>query len=430
MHARQLDALHRRGDLVHPRELLLAGRGDLSRGLHRLGHARAQRLNRLAGRGRLNHAGIDRLARLFGGEHRAGHGFLNVVQDSPHLRGRLSRLLRQRADFLRHDGEAPAFVARFRRLDRGVDGEDLRLRRQILHGGNDYADQLALLTQIHDAPGDHAHLLADVFHPLDRLAHCACPGARRLGRLLRLLGDHLRLLARYLRGVFHLLDRRRRLTHLGGCFDRGRGELRGGPDDFVGKRREAFCREQHLTILIRDVRRPLLHAHLEFIARFSQRLLRDPALGIGAVDRPGAPPDQHAEDRDAHARQHREAEFAFVIPGMFPRDPQPAQRHHHRRSRGQEPARHAPADGIAHEHRHHPAIRPGEKDAARQQRKAERRMGSHLRVPCERGDVFRAIRVADQGQHRYETRRQYQRLRGSAAPRRLAIQQQQSPADE
>src|SRR5579862_3192707 len=149
--ARLLDAFHGRRDLVHAHLLLLAGGGDLGRRLGGVDDAAGQRFDRFASRDGLPGAGFHGLGALLGGHDGGRRGFLDVAQNRSHLPGRFARLLGQTLDFLGDDAEPFAVIAGLGRLDGGVDGEQVRLRREILDRRDDLADRLALLAQLHHA---------------------------------------------------------------------------------------------------------------------------------------------------------------------------------------------------------------------------------------------------------------------------------------
>ena len=159
---------------------------------------------------------------------------MDVAQNCAHLRRGLLGLFGEDFDLLRDHGKTAAFVASLRGFDRGVHREQLRLRGQIIHAGDDFADGLALRAEAQDALGDGPHLRADALHAFDGLVHGKFPAQRNLGRILRLAGDGLRAVARHLRSLPHFLDRRRGLGHGAGGLRRARGELLHGGDDLPG----------------------------------------------------------------------------------------------------------------------------------------------------------------------------------------------------
>lgn len=132
--------------------------------MRRFANARGQRLDRRARLFGLPGARLHDLAPLLGRQHRRRRRLLNVVQDRPHLRGRLPRLLGQTLHFLRDHAKALAVLARPGRFDGGVDREQIRLCRQILHRRDDLSDGLALLAQPPHARRDRVHLLTDPGH--------------------------------------------------------------------------------------------------------------------------------------------------------------------------------------------------------------------------------------------------------------------------
>ena len=99
-------------------------------------------------------------------------------------------------------------------LDRGVDRQQVRLRREILDRGDDLPDGLALLAQTHHAFRDRLHLGADSLHPRNHVRRGLAPALRDLRRFLRSVRDYLGLLARQLwRSEADLLHGCRRLGH-------------------------------------------------------------------------------------------------------------------------------------------------------------------------------------------------------------------------
>src|SRR5579862_9401433 len=79
LRGRDLDVLHRRRYLIHAQQLLLAGGGNLSRGLRRFRDAFRQSLHRIPGLGRLFHPGFHRLGALLGSQDRTIGRLLNVA---------------------------------------------------------------------------------------------------------------------------------------------------------------------------------------------------------------------------------------------------------------------------------------------------------------------------------------------------------------
>ncbi len=182
--------------------LFLRPCGDVADDVVDLGHLRHDPLQRLAG---LGHQ-LDALIDLRG---RSRNQRLDLL-------GRLGRALRQRAHFRGDDREASAGVARARRLDPGVQREQIGLERDLV----DHADDLA----------DLLRRFRDGVHRLDRLAH-------HDGALLGVLvggGDDLarvdRAFGRFLDGRGDLVERRRRLLE-------ARRLLLGAPRQIVGGRR-------------------------------------------------------------------------------------------------------------------------------------------------------------------------------------------------
>ena len=137
--------------------------------------------------------------------------------------GRLGRALRQRPHLRGDDGEAAAGVARARRLDAGVQRQQVRLESDLV----DHADDLA----------DLLRGFLDAAHRVDGLA-------RDLAALFRIgLGgrDELARMARAFRG---LVDRCRDLFERGGSFLEARCLLLGTAEDRPPPSRFPPCRSE------------------------------------------------------------------------------------------------------------------------------------------------------------------------------------------
>ena len=90
--------------------------------------------------------------------------FLDVAQDRADLHGRFLGLVGQVLDLVGDDREAVALLAGAGRLDRGVQGQQVRALGDVVDRGDDLADRLRLLAQGDDVLGDLLDLLADRFH--------------------------------------------------------------------------------------------------------------------------------------------------------------------------------------------------------------------------------------------------------------------------
>ena len=168
----------------------------------------------------------------------AVRGLLDLGQNGAHLRGGLLGLIREALHLLRHHGKAAAVFARLGCLDGGIHGQQIRLRGQVIHAGDDLADGLALLAEANDAFRDRLHLLAGPFGALDHFLHGAAPALRDLRGLLCGAGHDLRLVAGNARRLLDLLHRGGGLGHGGGRLDGAGGKLRGGGQDLAGGRGE------------------------------------------------------------------------------------------------------------------------------------------------------------------------------------------------
>src|SRR3981081_4061986 len=177
--------LARRRDVRHGRRLLFGAGPDLlrGRGVHLGGAGErldlgGERLRFLALRVRGVHDAVDGFARtddlavdlrerlsggaddrlagrdaiagnedLLLGAHGAGTDLERQLAD---LIERLGALARQLADLVGHHGEASAVLAGTRRLDGGVEGEQIGLTRDRADRVGDLADALRLLAELHD----------------------------------------------------------------------------------------------------------------------------------------------------------------------------------------------------------------------------------------------------------------------------------------
>ena len=171
------------------------------------------------------------------------HGVLDERLD---LLGRLGASLREAADFRGDHREAAALLARARRLDGGVEGEQIRLERDVV----DHRDDL----------GDLPRRPRDFLHRGHRLGHDLTP---RLGRVPRADGEPAGLLGvgRVLsHGPRELLQRGRGLLQGGRLLLRARrqllgrlGQLLGGDADL--RRRLANLADEPLHVVEEGVER-------------------------------------------------------------------------------------------------------------------------------------------------------------------------------
>ena len=87
-------------------------------------------------------AGVDRLRPALGRHDRGVHRRPNVVDEAAYLFRRAPDAVRELADLVGHDPEAAADLSRAGGLDGGVDGEDVRLLRELVDDLEDAADLL------------------------------------------------------------------------------------------------------------------------------------------------------------------------------------------------------------------------------------------------------------------------------------------------
>src|SRR5581483_3954196 len=142
---------------------------DLLDALAHVLDARAELVERLA-------RALDGLGALGGAagaglDHLDGAGGLGLdLADQPgDAAGGLLRLLSQLADLLGDDGEAAALLARARRLDRGVQCQQVGLLGDRGDRRDDPTDLGRLGPELADRVGDGARRFADRVHRLGRL---------------------------------------------------------------------------------------------------------------------------------------------------------------------------------------------------------------------------------------------------------------------
>src|SRR5262245_6862290 len=329
-----LERLRLRGELLRGgRQLLRRGRA-LLRDLVHLSHGPAHLVDALrllrGGRGELLHdvralldVGrelVQELARLLG-DLDAGGG------EDGDLLGRALAALRELADLGRHHREALAVVPRPRRLDGRVQGEEVRLVRDLV---------------------DDRDLLRDLLHRLEGAPH-RLRAVR--GHSRRLRGDLQELpavLGVLVDGGAHLLEARRRLLHRGRLLRGALGEGLGGGRDLARRGGEGGG----ARLDVADHAGELVHHEAE---RAPQRVL-------------------------LRARLHRDREVAL-------RDAGGGGRHlargvHHAAHRGEELA------GLVACVRLHPQLRVAEGDGLRDAHRAEERPGDAARDPHAQGRSY------------------------------------------
>ena len=144
--------------------LLLRLRRDAADQLRELARHAPDLLQRLPrGVGELG-ALDDADGRLLHRGHRVLRVRLDRLDDRVDLLRRLARALGEALDFLRHDREAASGLARRRRLDRGVQREDVRLLGDVRDQLDDLADLERGLAEALDPLRRVLDLRADLVH--------------------------------------------------------------------------------------------------------------------------------------------------------------------------------------------------------------------------------------------------------------------------
>ena len=123
---------------------------------------------------------------LYARDHLA-HLVLHGFNQSGNASGGLARAFGQLANLVCHDGKSAACAACTRRLNRGVQGNQVGLGRDARNGVHNFRNLEAAVSQRLDALGDALHLAADGLHSTQRRVH----------RLLTLLSG----LERFLSGL-------------------------------------------------------------------------------------------------------------------------------------------------------------------------------------------------------------------------------------
>src|SRR6185437_5112823 len=94
-------------------------------------------------------------------------GLVRSVEDVLDAVRRLDRLIGEAPDLARDDGEALSVLPRADRLDRGVEGEHVRLVGEVLDGLRDASDLGGPLVELTDAARDLVELGAYVGQPAE-----------------------------------------------------------------------------------------------------------------------------------------------------------------------------------------------------------------------------------------------------------------------
>src|SRR5262249_58071925 len=102
------------------------------------------------------------------------------------------RALRELPHFVGDDGEAQSGLAGARRLDRGVQREEVGLRGDAFDRVDDVRDLERAVTEALDLFGDCLDLAADALHPFEAVSHCAVAFLGSLERLASRTGGPVR----------------------------------------------------------------------------------------------------------------------------------------------------------------------------------------------------------------------------------------------
>ena len=145
-------------DLLDGRGLLLGAEFDLLGGVGRRGDETGDLLERGRDLSELPRSQSRRPSSPFGRHDRRVHCGADVVDEAADLLGGPADAVGQLADLVGDDAEALAHLAGARRLDRRVDGEDVRLFGQLVDDLEDAADLLRLLPEIEHVVHDRVDL--------------------------------------------------------------------------------------------------------------------------------------------------------------------------------------------------------------------------------------------------------------------------------
>ena len=218
-------------------------------------------------------------------------GALDLARGALALAGELAHLLR-------HDGEPLALLARARRLDRGVEGEEVGLAREPRDPLDEAADAVRHLVQRAHALGAGAHAVADAHQRLRRAVDRVA--ARRRRR--RELAD--RLLHR-LCALVQPLGCLARVAHLARAVEREvRAGARARPSRSLERRREAAAESRRARRRIRRASREIAAA-LPGLTRERDELPRWATLSRDAGRSPR--PCRRASPRAPRRRRRRAA---------------------------------------------------------------------------------------------------------------------------
>ena len=258
------------GGLLHQ----LHARGDLGEGVPRpLRDGFDPAYLRLAG----GHGGGDVL-----------HLLANQARGARHLLVRACRFIGQLADFFGYDGEAAAVLAGTCRLDRSVQGEQVRLRRDALDEIDEVVDRGGELGELRDLPGAGLDHLAHVEQHAAGGGHVAAVPFGHAADFLPELAGALRRVRHVPRRLAQLVESRahgaergplllrpaRDLDHRARHLARGRGQLFAHGGQIAGRAGDPVRLGDHLA---HDPAQPVSHVlhrvgeHAEFAGHVTGR---------------------------------------------------------------------------------------------------------------------------------------------------------------
>ena len=135
------------------------------------------------------HAGLDRPRAGGGGVGGLGGRAGDLGEDRVDASGGLAGLLGQRAHLVGDDGEAAPVLARPRRLDRGVEGQEVGALGQLADGDGDLAGAPDELGQAAHVGGDGLDATAGLAHPGDHGGDGLAALRGQAARFLGAVGD-------------------------------------------------------------------------------------------------------------------------------------------------------------------------------------------------------------------------------------------------
>ena len=292
---------------MHDVEHLLRLLAAVERDLHQAAHDPVDRLDLVAGAAHRAAGAIGHHAALLdlGGRH---------LDDGADLGRRILAALRQRAHLLRHHRETAAGAAGPRRLDRGIERQQLGLEGHRLHQPDDVDDLAALDLQ-------RLHALAQALHRLAAALGFGAHRAHMLGRIVDLVRARIHRAGEALRPLDHLGQR---IAHLAGAprqtgvadrhLARGMGHRGHTVLDRLEQRRDAGVRPAQRVERMADLVAPpatrtcaqiALADAVEMTAQRVQPARHHPVQADQQIE---ADQRQHAQQRQPHAEpidQHR-----------------------------------------------------------------------------------------------------------------------------